>query len=79
MKALRREREMLSKLMQKRFSEEERKNLGVELRRLSFLKKTFSNGSQAVEDGRTLTQASRFSLSPSLSPVCIIIFREVAS
>jgi centromeric protein E len=55
--------------------------LGVELRRLSFLKKTFSNGSQAVEDGRTLTQASRFSvsLSASLSPVCIIIFREVAS
>ncbi|KAK1572468.1 hypothetical protein Q3G72_033007 [Acer saccharum] len=30
----------------------------VELRRLSFLKETFSRGNQAVEDGRTLTFAS---------------------
>ncbi|KAF8405327.1 hypothetical protein HHK36_010231 [Tetracentron sinense] len=30
----------------------------VELRRLSFLKDTFSQGNQAVEDGRTLTPAS---------------------
>ncbi|KAL5855975.1 hypothetical protein ACOSQ4_005777 [Xanthoceras sorbifolium] len=30
----------------------------VELRRLSFLKETFSQGNQAVEDGRTLTFAS---------------------
>lgn len=31
----------------------------VELRRLSFLKETFSQGNQTVEDGRTLTTASR--------------------
>ncbi|KAL8123731.1 hypothetical protein AgCh_011649 [Apium graveolens] len=31
----------------------------VELRRLSFLKETFSQGNQTVEDGRTLTPASR--------------------
>lgn len=30
----------------------------VELRRLSFLKETFSQGNQSLEDGRTLTQAS---------------------
>ena len=35
----------------------------VELRRLTFIKETFSGGNQAVEDGRTLTLASRFSLS----------------
>ncbi|KAK9000413.1 hypothetical protein V6N11_080915 [Hibiscus sabdariffa] len=34
----------------------------VELRRLTFLKETFSGGNQAVEDGRTLTLASRSSL-----------------
>lgn len=33
----------------------------VELRRLSFLKETFSHGNQSVKDGQTL--ASRFSLS----------------
>lgn len=33
----------------------------VELRRLSFLKESFSNGNRAVEDGQTLTLASRFS------------------
>ena len=37
----------------------------VELRRLTFIKETFSRGNQAVEDGRTLTLASRFSLSLS--------------
>lgn len=37
----------------------------VELRRLSFLKETFSRGDHAVEDGQALTLASRFSLSPS--------------
>lgn len=31
----------------------------VELRRLSFLKETFSQGNQTMEDGRTLTTASR--------------------
>lgn len=31
----------------------------VELRRLSFLKDTFSRGNQTIEDGRTLTYASR--------------------
>ena len=35
----------------------------VELRRLSFLKETFSQGNQAVEDGQTLPLASRFVLS----------------
>jgi centromeric protein E len=42
--------------------------LGVELRRLSFLKETFFNGSKTVEDGRTLSLASRLSLF-SLSPL----------
>ncbi|GMI88127.1 hypothetical protein like AT2G21300 [Hibiscus trionum] len=32
--------------------------LEVELRRLTFLKETFSGGNQAIEDGRTLTLAS---------------------
>lgn len=40
--------------------------LGVELRRLSFLKESFSHGNQTLENGRTLTLASRFSLSLSL-------------
>ena len=35
----------------------------VELRRLSFLKEAFSQGNHAVEDGRTLTLASRSILS----------------
>jgi len=39
--------------------------LGVELRRLSFLKETFSHGNHIVERGQTLTMASRFSLSLS--------------
>lgn len=39
----------------------------VEVRRLSFLTETYSRGNQAVEDGRTLTLAARFSL--SLSPI----------
>lgn len=33
----------------------------VEHRRLSFLKETFSRGNFAVQDGRTLTLASRYS------------------
>ncbi len=41
--------------------------MGVELRRLSFLKESFSHGNQTVEGGRTLTLASRFSLSLPLS------------
>ncbi|KAB1224551.1 Kinesin-like protein NACK1 [Morella rubra] len=36
--------------------------MGVELRRLSFLKETFSHGNQTVENGRTLTLASRGSM-----------------
>jgi len=32
----------------------------VELRRLSFLKETFSDGNQSVRDSRTITLASRF-------------------
>lgn len=39
----------------------------VELRRLSFLKETYSCGNQAMEDSRTPTSASRFSLTLSLS------------
>ncbi|MBA0550647.1 hypothetical protein Golob_021579, partial [Gossypium lobatum] len=35
----------------------------VELRRLTFLKESFSEGNQAAEDGRTLTLASRLFLS----------------
>lgn len=34
----------------------------VELRRLSFLKETYSRGNQAMEDSRTPTPASRFPL-----------------
>lgn len=47
----------------------------VELRRLSFLKETFSRGTPAVEDGRTLTLASRLTLSLSLSyELCIFVY-----
>lgn len=45
----------------------------VELRRLSFLKETFSRGGPAVEDGRTLTLASRSFPSPlSQYFMCVI-------
>lgn len=44
----------------------------VEVRRLSFLKETYSRGNQAVEDGQTLTLASRFFLSVSPSYLHII-------
>lgn len=44
----------------------------VELRRLSFLKETFSRGTPAVEDGRALTLASR--LTPPLSHMsCVFL------
>lgn len=36
--------------------------MGVELRRLSFLKESFSQGNMALEDGRVLSLASRFVL-----------------
>lgn len=42
----------------------------VEVRRLSFLKETYSRGNQALEDGQTVTLAARFSLSLSLFPNC---------
>lgn len=54
----------------------------VELRRLSFLKETFSRGGPAVEHGRTLTLASRFILFPFLYSVCvacICIFKDYVS
>lgn len=35
----------------------------VELRRLSFLKESFSDGNKSVRDSQTITLASRFSLS----------------
>lgn len=41
----------------------------VELRRLSFLKETYSRGNQAIEDSRTPTLSSRFALTLAL-PEC---------
>ncbi|OMO75535.1 hypothetical protein COLO4_26044 [Corchorus olitorius] len=46
----------------------------VELRRLTFMKDTFSQGNQAVEDGRTLTLGSRFSLSLSQAPMVVLFY-----
>lgn len=46
--------------------------MGVELRRLSFLKERFSQGNMALEDGRMLSLASRFPLSLSQFYMCII-------
>lgn len=49
----------------------------VELRRLSFLKETFSRGGPAVEDGRALTLASRSFLSPLVSVLYVCVVRYI--
>lgn len=54
----------------------------VELRRLSFLKETFSQGNQSVEDGRTLSLALRFFLSLIYMPMnfefqCVCIYQNL--